>query len=190
MRMPPGTEVADARRYLAYDRAKQYSNYGMVSNVFRYRLLYEEGGWWCDLDTVALKPFVFRQPIVFGNLMWDDYYACGVLRATPRWNVMGECIRRVDAEYGTKAEWNFTGPHLFTQVIKELGGRRFALPEKTFYPFRWDDCRGAYEGKAKDYPESHAIHFWHEWSSRQKVDLYGSFPAETLFETMHRRYPT
>lgn len=187
--VPAGTELADARRFLSQERAMSFSNLGMASNYFRYQMLWEEGGWWCDLDTVALKPFVFRQPVVFGSLWKDDYYGMGALRAPPRWAVMQECLRRIAAEYGTTAAWNMTGPHTFTQVVNDLGQAHFKLPEKVFYPFQWEQCGIAFKGPAQEYPDSHAVHLWHEWSSRNRIDMNATYPPETLFETLHRRYP-
>ena len=51
---------------------------GGFSDLFRYKLLYEHGGWWTDMDITCLKPLDFEQPYVFrthhelklvGNLM-------------------------------------------------------------------------------------------------------------------------
>jgi len=35
------------------------------SDIFRYKLLYEKGGWWVDMDVTCLKPFNFEAPYVF-----------------------------------------------------------------------------------------------------------------------------
>ncbi len=51
---------------------------GGFSDIFRYRLLYEYGGWWTDMDITCLKPLNFNHQYVFrthhelklvGNLM-------------------------------------------------------------------------------------------------------------------------
>ncbi len=48
------------------------------SDIFRYKLLYEKGGWWVDMDVTCLKPLNFKEDFVFrthsalpmiGNLM-------------------------------------------------------------------------------------------------------------------------
>ena len=187
--VPEGAEIADARRFLSYDNAKKYSSPGMASDVFRYKLMWEEGGWWVDLDTVALKPFVFRQPVVFGKLGAADHFANGVMRTTPRWAPMGECLRRIEERYGFKAEWSMAGPHMLSEVVRDIGGSHFALPEHTFYPFLWEQCGTAYQGPAREFPNSHAVHLWHEWSRRRKIDMNAVHHPETLFETLHRKYP-
>lgn len=35
------------------------------SDIFRYKLLYEFGGWWVDMDVTCLKPFNFAEEYVF-----------------------------------------------------------------------------------------------------------------------------
>ena len=36
------------------------------SNEFRYKLLFDRGGWWTDLDSVCLRPLEFRDEHVLG----------------------------------------------------------------------------------------------------------------------------
>lgn len=38
---------------------------GGFSDIFRYKLLYEHGGWWVDMDVCCIKPFDFDAPFVF-----------------------------------------------------------------------------------------------------------------------------
>ena len=40
-------------------------SYAGFSDIFRYKLLYEYGGWWVDMDITCLKPFDFEQEYVF-----------------------------------------------------------------------------------------------------------------------------
>jgi hypothetical protein len=35
------------------------------SDLFRYKLLYEYGGWWVDMDVTCLKPFNIKEPYFF-----------------------------------------------------------------------------------------------------------------------------
>jgi hypothetical protein len=40
-------------------------SYGPFSDLFRYKLLHDEGGIWVDMDLTCLKPFDFAEPYVF-----------------------------------------------------------------------------------------------------------------------------
>ena len=52
-------------------------SYAPFSDLFRYKLLYERGGYWVDMDVTCLKPFTFKERYLFrahpigvmGNIM-------------------------------------------------------------------------------------------------------------------------
>ena len=37
------------------------------SDIFRYKMLYENGGYWVDLDMICLKKLNFKEPFVFSS---------------------------------------------------------------------------------------------------------------------------
>src|SRR5262245_10683422 len=60
--LPPGCELADARKVLPEDRVFLYPALGGrtqgghpsgFTNLFRYKLLRDEGGWWVDTDVLC-----------------------------------------------------------------------------------------------------------------------------------------
>lgn len=86
--LPNGVIVKDANKIIPREKvfAYKYSNayghgkgsYAGFSDIFRYKLLYERGGWWTDMDITCLKniytdkPYFFRPHHdlkVVGNLM-------------------------------------------------------------------------------------------------------------------------
>src|SRR6187549_2184730 len=68
---PEGAVVIDAATILPAESIFYYQHgfgQGSVSafsNLFRYKLICERGGWWVDTDVVCLKPFEFDVPYVF-----------------------------------------------------------------------------------------------------------------------------
>jgi len=74
-KLPEGTIVKDATEIIlrenvfCYKNTNQYGHgkgsYAGFSDIFRYKLLYEKGGWWVDMDVVCLKPLDFYEPYVF-----------------------------------------------------------------------------------------------------------------------------
>jgi hypothetical protein len=40
--------------------------YAIFADLFRWTLLYEQGGYWVDMDMLCLKPFDFQDDILFG----------------------------------------------------------------------------------------------------------------------------
>ncbi|MEQ8704679.1 MAG: glycosyltransferase [Phaeodactylibacter sp.] len=90
LRTPPpqGTVICAAQEILpssAIFRYRYGNEFGHgkgslagFSDLFRYKLLYEQGGWWTDMDVTCLRPLDFPAPYVFrahdvlavvGNLM-------------------------------------------------------------------------------------------------------------------------
>jgi hypothetical protein len=63
--IPEGVVIEDAGQILPPSKIFSYKNngdcrqgsYGGFSDIFRYYLLYEVGGWYCDMDVVCLKNF-------------------------------------------------------------------------------------------------------------------------------------
>ena len=74
--VPDGTVLRDANLILSADHVFQYKyvdpnfdvgkgSYAGFSDIFRYKLLYQEGGWWSDMDVTCLHPLDFPEPYVF-----------------------------------------------------------------------------------------------------------------------------
>jgi hypothetical protein len=86
--LPDGVILANANEIIPKEKVFAYRNsnayghgkgsYAGFSDIFRYKLLYERGGWWTDMDITCLKniytdkPFFFRphhELKVVGNVM-------------------------------------------------------------------------------------------------------------------------
>ena len=75
--LPNGVIVSDASLIVPRERVFFYRNknkyghgkgsYAGFSDIFRYKMLYEKGGWWVDMDVTCLKPLDFNQPYFFRN---------------------------------------------------------------------------------------------------------------------------
>ncbi|MFH1319638.1 MAG: glycosyltransferase [Bacteroidota bacterium] len=74
-KLPPGVRLRDAASIIPHDKIFRYrytnqfghgkGSFAGFSDIFRYKLLYEHGGWWVDMDVCCLKPFDFASPYVF-----------------------------------------------------------------------------------------------------------------------------
>ncbi len=73
--LPNDVVVGDASTIIPICKIFAYRNkntfghgkgsYAGFSDIFRYKLLYEKGGWWVDMDVTCLHPFNFESPYVF-----------------------------------------------------------------------------------------------------------------------------
>ena len=82
--LPPGVIIQDANliipeKEIFYKKDKdpvagvgKGSIGAPFSDLFRYKLLYEYGGWWVDMDVTCLKPLDISEPYFFrGHLILD-----------------------------------------------------------------------------------------------------------------------
>ncbi len=105
--IPPNTQVRDANEILTKEHVFSYKKSNKFghgkgslagfSDIFRYKLLFEHGGWWTDMDITLLKPLDFSEPYIFrqngqkgvvGNLM----------KCPPKSELMNYCFKRASKE--------------------------------------------------------------------------------------------
>lgn len=95
--LPENTIVEDATKIIprekvfCYKYADQFGHgkgsYAGFSDIFRYKLLYDHGGWWVDMDVTCLKPFDFEDSYVFRA--HNDLPVVGnIMKCPPRSDLM------------------------------------------------------------------------------------------------------
>ena len=66
--VPKGTIIKDANTIIKKKNLFDFkSSLLPFSDIFRYTMLYKNGGYWVDLDMIALKPLDFKEPYVFSS---------------------------------------------------------------------------------------------------------------------------
>ena len=75
MNVPKGVIIKDGNEILDESEIFTYKNgsYSAFSNLFRFKLLYMKGGYWCDLDLINLKYLDFKEDYVFVSEPTSDY---------------------------------------------------------------------------------------------------------------------
>lgn len=190
--IPKGTTVLDANEILpassifAYRSGRAKGSLAPFADMFRYKMLFEQGGWWVDLDVVAIRPFDFRREYVFGR---EDgaFVAIGVVRVPPGSELMRQCCDQA-LRLGAKAAWGQTGPRLFTLKVRELGLFDQAEPPAAFYPFTWRQVKALVYGRTPmpSAESTYAIHLWHEIWRRARIDPDATFALDSLYERLRR----
>jgi hypothetical protein len=198
--VPAGVEVLDANTILPEGRIFRYgpaagisaSSIAPFSDVFRYELLHQKGGWWIDADVVCLRPFDFDAPYVFG---YEDAttIAGGVLRL-PAGSAIAATLYERAVALGSNTQYGSTGPKLLTDVVEAAGLQAYALPPGAFYPVHYlfaevllkaDSKTGMIEGYLRG---SYCVHFWNEVLRRRGLDKNATYPDRSIFEQLKARY--
>ena len=144
---------------------------------FRYKLLYDCGGWWSDLDVVCLQPLDFDQWYAF-HPHTDLGLVGSVLKAPPRSELMRRCAiwtaENVD-------EWNvvWTRPiRILVYEATRLELNRCLLPTGTALA-DWRQGE-TYATTAASPPAGlHLLHWCNEWLSARQFDKHKPIPGTT-----------
>ncbi len=216
--VPEGTILKNANEIIPKSKIFKYghdkSSYAGFSDWFRYKLLYEKGGFWVDTDVICLKPFDFKEEIIFGSQ--DDQYICNAVLGFPEKHdlinfMVNLCenpnkflpydsfkdlkrkIRRLILRKGNEhLFWGEAGPDGLTKALKYHKLINHAKPIECFYPISWENWSHIYDSNTKNdlknYENSYCIHLWNEMSRRNKFDKNSMFEKNSLIEILREKY--
>jgi hypothetical protein len=134
--LPEGLILEDANLIIPKDQVFSYANknqfghgkgsYAGFSDIFRYKLLFEKGGWWVDMDVCCLKPFDFSEDYVFRT--HHDFPVVGNMMKCPKgselmWLCYEEAISQVNSE---NRDWN-KPIEILNRNIEKLDLGKFVL---------------------------------------------------------------
>ncbi|MCB9186639.1 MAG: hypothetical protein H6601_07825 [Flavobacteriales bacterium] len=176
--LPKGVVAKDANEIITRDRVFQRKladpNYGIgkgsfgspFSDLFRYYLLYQVGGWWVDMDVTCLKPFNCQKPYFFRS--HPILPMIGNVMKTPKGS---ELMKRTyeqtlsECSESTK-EWLKPNKILNTHLA-QLGLSSYIQPDLGNHDW-WEDV-APYLRKAQSVPKEWIFIHWmnEEWRNRE-----------------------
>lgn len=183
---------------------------GAFSDYFRYKLLSARGGWWVDMDVVALKPFSGFADIVMASTREETHglVANGfVMRFPPGHPVPDACLRALAGLKLSELNISQTGPLLLHHIIGPAGVAAHCQPPEIFAPVPWNASgqfvqpfwRYALDKFKHRLRRPHlacrfthgtvAVHLWNETWRNAGLDKNARYPASSLYERLHRRFP-
>ena len=135
---PAGVEIRDAQmilprdRIFFYKRGEGLGNVAGFSDLFRFRLLHERGGWWVDTDVICLSDQIPEPDIYLG---WQDHRLVGsAIMRLPKGSALTQELLQDAERAGTDIDFGEIGPGLITRVAKEQGLSDRLLPQTEIYP--------------------------------------------------------
>src|SRR5215471_10867912 len=209
-RLPVNVALRDANKILPRERifrtARQDAETGVgkgalppFSDLFRYKLLYEHGGIWADMDVTCLRPLDFEEEYVFrphrlgmvGNLM----------KCPKGSELMRSAFEEVDAIADEDIAW-LTPNRILNRHVERLGLSRFIRRDISNEDLWLDAIRPLVEAYVRIPDNWYVIHwvneFWRTlkeengtYRGRQLLDYIpdkdNPFPGSTLRE-LYRFY--
>jgi hypothetical protein len=203
---PQGVRLLDAATILPESmrfRDKAAVGHGSLatfSNLFRFTLLYEHGGIWCDADTVCLKPLIFADdmPMFFssehvmeqseGKSRVAAKTNNGAIKIPPKHPLMAKCLEKYNQIDLQKKQWGEAGPGVIRSAVEELGLTQFVLRPEVFCPIPQWETTSLLFGARTITPSAFAIHFWNEilrWNFFNKDE---SYDLHSVYERLCRHY--
>jgi len=147
--VPQGVVIKDGRDILpkedifAYQVGEGKGSYSAFSNYFRYKLLYEKGGWWVDTDMICLQPWNFTEDYVF---CCEENYETGLpflntgaIKCPAGDELMNYCYNECLKKDKQTLEWGIVGPKLLNTAVHKFKYNKFVKPTRSFSlvaPFR------------------------------------------------------
>lgn len=132
------------------------------SDLCRYEILLQYGGWYCDTDTRPLRAIdsALAGHDVFAAMEDSNYVGNTYLGCTPDHPIMREIIgaipRNVNRNQGKRPNV-LTGPKFITPIWKRNGG--YAAQPHLWYPYSYTHVKSG--TVPTDYhPEAFAVHEW------------------------------
>jgi hypothetical protein len=197
---PPGVVLKDANDILPQSEIFHYRDRNSVaafSNVFRYKLLLERGGWWCDTDVVCLRPLDLADEHVFVSETVELRDAAGprtvvgscLIKAPPGSPAMALALRICQSKDRAALRWGEIGPRLVGDVVEARCLQRFVRPPAAFCPIGYGAWRQLIVAPPPSLPaDAYAVHFWNEMWRLAGQDKDADYPPECLYERLKHRH--
>ncbi len=189
--LPKGVVLEDANEIIPQSRIMRKADTdpetgvgkGSVSpfsDLFRYKLLYEKGGWWVDMDVTCLRPFDFDTPYVFRA---HRVGVVGNIIKCPRGSRLMETLyEQVVARLDRKSDWLMTN-RMLSERVRRLRLTRY-VRKGIWNEEKWTDViQPLALGSEPIPPEWYAIHWINEfWRTLRESG--GFYRGQRLFEVV------
>jgi hypothetical protein len=197
---PTGVSVLDASAILprdsifTYQRGFGRGSPSAFSNLFRYKLLHDRGGWWVDTDVVCLKPFDFADEFVFASERRHDGQPIGaascVIKSPAGAAYLDYCLEAVRGRDTSSIVWGEIGPRLVDAAIQRFDLGRFVQPPDVFNPVDYS----AFEDiQAPGFDmlrlrEAFGVHLWNQKWNEYRLDQNYEGAPDSLYAWLRQRY--
>jgi hypothetical protein len=184
LKAPKGVKIKRADSIMVEEEIFSYTaghfNLGSTcafSNMFRYKVVYKLGGYWSDLDIIVLKPFSFKEDLVFveqgHNPDYPPHYSDTIVASCffgakkVGEKIFKDCYNKIKVLDKSKLRHGDIGPDLLTTMVKKY--KYSSYPKNLINPIDWWE-----EEKLFDWDISHstvAVHCWNSRLDHNKRDI-------------------
>lgn len=209
--VPEGTKICDANEIMKYeDVFTLKEQYLPFSDIWRYKMLYEKGNYWADVDMIAIKTLDFKEPYVFSSERTIQRGAfkmtvplvpnIGILKAPKGSEFYLELYNLcIETQNRGKNKDKIKYMRLLRKMIEKFGYSKYVKKPDFFCHLDWWHAKDAYmhvpefaekygvKGKSVNSmftgKNVYTVHLWRNLATHKyKLDLNGEFPPMSFFE--------
>src|SRR5262249_43552223 len=158
-----------------YEPATTFGSHALFSNLFRYKLLAERGGWWVDTDVICLGREIPQYEIFCAY----EGSGSGVVNGAVLYLPKGHAVAREGYERALSvregAQGGEVGRKLVTPLIAAHGRADLVQPMQVCYPIHYTEVFDLLRPSRADVlrervRSAHFLHLWNEILRREPVD--------------------
>lgn len=140
--IPDGVILKDANEILTENKAFCYKgrgdcrngSYGGFSDIFRYHLIQNVGGWYCDMDVTCLKNFsdVFPENEYILRPHSKTNCVANIFKAPKNNDFLRYCIQKTEEEINENNEFWVKPLNILKQCVKEFNYEKYIIDSSFF----------------------------------------------------------
>jgi len=200
--IPEGVIIKDASDILSRDKIFKYTcngSYAGFSNLFRYKLLYDKGGYWSDVDIICLRPILIEEDNVFcaqgvrGVRSFARRYFFNIpnvnncfIKTPAGSSIMKYCFDESSKVNTKKLKQTVTGPLLLSKAVKKFNMTESILSVRKICPINYWVIERVFNTKEdmSALENSIGLHLFSSVLNQKKINVDDKFPEESIYETL------
>ena len=213
--IPKGVIIKDANQILPFKELQFLQDDKLpFSDIFRYKMLYEKGGYWVDLDMICLRKLDFKESYVFSsertiqkgglrNRKGTFTSNIGILKAPKKskfyLELYQECLKIVNKK--KKASKPIQFMVLMRKFLEKYEFKKYVKPPEYFCPLDWWNTKEAFyppccpdKYDVIGYPvkkilrNSYSVHMWRSLMRKKKINPDKDYSPDSLYEKLKALY--
>ena len=199
--VPQGTKIMDANNILPEEKIFKnplQDSFSFFANLFRYKLLYERGGIWTDMDIICLDKIPESDYIFAGERIKKGFKTqanCCFIKTPPKTDIMKWCFDKAQQRKPESISWGQTGPLLLSEAIDIFEMNSYILPWDAVSPVSWWKVSHFITTGIRQHltwkkirKKSFAVHLFNEMWRKSGLDKNAIFPEKSIYEKMRKLY--
>lgn len=184
---PEGVVKVDARQTLPFSEFFMFDGSpSAFTNIFRYKLILETGGWWVDTDVLSLSSDLPDCEYAWAHQ--DPSQINGAILKFPRGDSLCHTLLDLSIERSLSlTAWGQLGPGLLTEVLSGANPSGHFGSQTQFYPTHWLEAHLCWMQGQAEFVKSRLdgacfFHLWNSILTKMGIDLDKRPPPGSYFE--------